>query len=570
MTKNFKSWPDQWPKSLNYPEHPVFSFLDQTALRVPNRLAIIFGGMELTYAELKNLSDRFANSLIGLGLKKGEKVAIHLPNCPQFAIAYYGTLKAGGVFTPLSPLLAPKEAKYQLNDAEAKILISLDLVYPGLCSIVPDTPVEKVITTSIADCYNPIIQPLKPLAKIPIPETIDMASLLKDNGPELSEVKIDIHEDLAHLAYTGGTTGLSKGVMLTHYNVVVNTCQYFNWFSGAQIEIKDGLPESVFPEGVDPLRDRPIARDKETALVVVPWFHAMGTVGYLNNLVNGGNTMVVFPRFEAQEYLNAIKKYNATIIGGAPQLYIPLINLPDFDAYDLSGIKIASSGAAPLALPVLDKMLAAFSGVVCEAYGLTECTMGATANPPERAHIRQGSVGIPVFDTECKVVDLETGEDLPPGTEGEICIKGPQVMHGYWKKPEETAEVLKDGWLYTGDIGKEDADGFFYITDRRKDMIIYKGYNVYPREIEDVIFAHAAIEQCAVVGKPDMDVGEAPVAFVQLKKGVEATAEEVMEHTNSQVAAYKKIREVRFLDAIPVSPAGKVLKRELREMLKDK
>ncbi len=569
MVKNFNAWPDQWPKSLNYPEQPVFSFLDQTAVRVPNRLAIIFGGMELTYGELKNLSDRFANALISMGLKKGEKVAIHLPNCPQFAIAYYGVLKAGGIFTPLSPLLAPKEVTYQLNDAEAKILISLDLVYPGVCSIVPDTKVEKVITTSIADCYNPIIQPLKPLEKIPVPDTIDMASLLKEHGSEVSEVKIDIHEDLAHLAYTGGTTGLSKGVMLTHYNVVVNVCQFSNWFSGAQIEIKDGIPTSVFPDGVDPIRDRPFVNDQETALVVVPWFHAMGTVGYLNNMVNGGNTMVVFPRFEAQEYINAIKKYNATMIGGAPQLYIPLINLPDFDEYDLSGIKLATSGAAPLALPVLDKMLEAFSGVVCEAYGLTECTMGATANPPDRAKIRHGSVGIPVFDTECKVVDLVTGEDLPPGKEGEICIKGPQVMQGYWKKPEETAELLKDGWLYTGDIGKEDEDGFFFITDRKKDMIIYKGYNVYPREIEDVIFAHPAVEQCAVVGRPDMNVGEAPVAFVQLKQGVEARAEEIIEHTNSQIAAFKKIKEVKFLDAIPVSPAGKVLKRELREMLQN-
>jgi long-chain acyl-CoA synthetase len=216
---------------------------------------------------------------------------------------------------------------------------------------------------------------------------------------------------------------------------------------------------------------------------------------------------------------------------------------------------------------VLDKMLDAFSGLVSEGYGLTECTMGATSNPPERSKIRPGSVGIPVFDTECKVVDLETGEDLSTGKEGEICIKGPQVMQGYWNKPEETAEVLKDDWLYTGDIGKMDEDGYFYITDRKKDMIIYKGYNVYPRELEEAIFTHPAVEQCAVVGKPDVDVGEAPVAFVQLRQGAEATAEEVMQHTNPQVAAYKKIREVRFLDALPVSPAGKLLKRVLREML---
>ena len=567
MAKNFNAWPDQWPKNLNYPEQPVYSFLDQTAARIPNRRAIIFGGMELTYSELKNLADRFANALISMGVKKGEKVAIHLPNCPQFAIAYYGALKAGAIFTPLSPLLAPKEVTYQLNDSEAKILISLDLVYPGVCAIIPDTKVETVITTSIADCYNSIIQPLKPIEKIPLPDTIDMAALLKEHSPEVPGIDIDVFRDLAHLAYTGGTTGLSKGVMLTHYNVVVNTAQYAAWFSGAQIEIQNGLPTMVFSPGVDPIRDRPIAMDRETALVVVPWFHSMGTIGYLNNLVFSGTTMVVFPRFESKEYLDAIPKYNATVVGGAPQLFIPLVNHPDFDSYDLSGIKLASSGAAPLALPVLDKMLDAFSGVVCEAYGLTECSMGATANPPARSNIRQGSVGVPVFDTECKVVDLETGKDLPPGKEGEICIKGPQVMQGYWNKPEETAEVLKDDWLSTGDIGKMDEDGYFYITDRKKDMIIYKGYNVYPRELEEAIFTHPAVEQCAVVGKPDLDVGEAPVAFVQLRQGAEATAEEVMEHTNPQIAAYKKIREVRFLDAIPVSPAGKILKRILREML---
>jgi long-chain acyl-CoA synthetase len=566
MAKNFNAWPDQWPQTLNYPEQPVYAFLDQTAARVPNRLAIIFGGMELTYAELKDLSDRFANALISLGLKKGEKVAIHLPNCPQFAIAYYGAIKAGAVYTPLSPMLAPKEVTHQLNDAGAKFLISLDLVYPGVCEILPDTGVEQVITTSIADCYNPVIQPLKPLEKIPVPDTLDMAVLLKEHPPEAPQIDCDVHNDLVHLAYTGGTTGLSKGVMLTHYNVVVNVCQFSNWFSGAAIEIKDGVPTSVFPEGVDPARDRPTAQDQETALVVVPWFHAMGTIGYLNNMVYSGNTMVVFPNFEPEVYIGAIKKYNATMLGGAPQLYIPIVNLLDFENYDLSGIKLATSGAAPLALPVLDKMLEAFSGVVCEAYGMTECTMGATANPPDRDHIRQGSVGIPVFDTECKVVDLQTGEDLPPGQEGEICIKGPQVMQGYWNRPDATAEVLKDEWLYTGDIGKQDEDGYFYITDRKKDMIIYKGYNVYPRDLEEVIFTHPAVEQCAVIGKPDMDVGEVPVAFVQLKDGAETSVEEVMEHTNSQVAAYKKIREVRFVDAIPVSAAGKVLKRELRDI----
>jgi long-chain acyl-CoA synthetase len=567
VAKNFKAWPKEWPRSLNYPDIPVYGILDQTSNRVPNRIAIIFGGMELTYGELRELSERFATALAAMGVEKGDRVAIHLPNCPQFAIAYYGILKIGGIFTPLSPLLAPREAAHQLNDSGAETLISLDLLYPGISAIVPETKVERVITTSIADCYNEIIAPLKPLGKSEVPGTIDMAPLLRENEPNVPEIKIDVRKDLAHLAYTGGTTGLSKGVALTHSNVVANVVQFGNWFTGAQLEMVEGEWTTVFPPGVDPEKDRLIARDRETSLVVVPWFHAMGTVGYLNIQVLGGNTMVVFPRFDPREYLEAVGKYKASLLGGAPQLYIPLVSLPDFKSYDLSGIKMAGSGAAPLAMPVLEKMLDAFSGVVIEAYGLSECTMGAVSNPPDRTRIKPGSVGLPVFDTECKVVDAETGEDLPPGSVGEICIKGPQVMQGYWNKPEETANVLKDGWLHTGDIGHEDEDGFFYITDRKKDLIIYKGYNVYPREIEEVIFEHPAVQQCAVVGRPEIEVGEAPVAFVELMQGAQATQEEIMKHTNSQIAHYKKIRDVIFLEQIPVSGAGKVLKKELRERL---
>jgi long-chain acyl-CoA synthetase len=568
MAKNYKAWPKGWPKNQNYPEIPVYTFLDQTAARVPNRIAIIFGGMELTYAELKELSDRFAAALTDMGVQKGDRVAIHLPNMPQFAIAYYGTIRIGAVFTPVSPLLSPREARHQLNDSEATTLISLDLLFPGISAIVPETNIKRVITTSIADCYNAVIAPLKPLEKIQVPDTIDMTPLLKQYQPFDKEVPIDVKNDLVHLAYTGGTTGVSKGVMLTHANVTANVIQYGNWASGAQIEMVDGVFKEVYPKGVDPKKDRLMTQDQETALVVVPWFHAMGTVGYLNVPVYGGVTMVVFPRFEPKEYLGAAVKYRATVLGGAPQLYIPLVNLPDFDSYDLSGIKIAASGAAPLAMSVLDKMLDAFpGGVVQEGYGLTECTMGATANPPDRNKIRRGSVGVPIYDTEIKVIDASTGQDLPAGSEGEICIRGPQVMQGYWKRPEATAEVLKVGWLLTGDIGREDEDGFFYITDRKKDLIIYKGYNVYPREIEEVIFEHPAVQQCAVLGKPDVDTGEFPVAFVELKKGARATREEIIEHTNSRIAHYKKIRDVIFMEAIPVSVAGKVLKKELRERL---
>jgi len=569
--KNFTCWPKQWPKNLNYPEVPIYALLDQTSERVPNRIAIHFGGMALTYAELRQLTDRFATALAALGVSKGDRAAIHLPNCPQFAIAYYAILKTGATFTPLSPLLSPREVIHQLNDSGAETLITLDLLYPGIESIIPQTPVKRIISTSIADCYNAVIAPLKPLGKIPVPNTLDMAELLKKHEPNPPKVTIDVCHDLAHLAYTGGTTGVSKGVMLTHKNVVTNVLQFGAWFSGANYEFRDGKIETVFPEGVDPEKDRPIARDKEVALVVVPWFHAMGTVGYLNNPISSGTTLVVFPRFDPVEYITAIGKFSATTLGGAPQLYVPLVNLPNFKEYDLSSIKLAGSGAAPLPVSILETMNEAFSGgVVMEAYGLTECTMGAVANPAIRELTRAGSVGLPIFDTECKVVNPETGEDLSPGQEGEICIKGPQVMVGYWNRPEATADVLKDGWLFTGDIGKEDEDGYLYITDRKKDLILYKGYNVYPRELEEVLYMHPAVESCAVIGKPDSKAGESPVAYVQLKAGVRVTPEELITHTNSQVAAYKKLREVYFIDMIPVSGAGKVLKRELREKLKEK
>lgn len=568
MAKNFKCWPEQWPKSINYPSSPVYKLIDFTAERSPDRLAIIFGGMELTYGELKNLCDRFAAALAFLGVRKGDRVAIHLPNCPQFAIAYYGALKVGAVFTPVSPLLSPGEILHQLNDSGARVIISLDLLYPGAADSVKESGVEHIITTSIADCYNPIIQPLKPLGKIPVEGTLDMAVLLAENQPESPDVEIDVESDLAHLAYTGGTTGVSKGVMLTHRNVLANALQFGLWFSGGQIqEHEDGSYDLVFPPGVDPVRDRIAARDRETTLVVVPWFHAMGTVGYLNNPVASGSTMVVFPRFDPVEYITAIGKYKATSLGGAPQLYMPLTALPDFSDYDLSSVKIAASGAAPLPVPILERLKQSFSGLVIEAYGLTECTMGACSNPPVKGKTKPGSVGLPVFDTEVKIVDAATGDDLSIGEEGEICIKGPQVMKGYWNRPEATAEVMKDGWLLTGDIGRIDEDGFLFITDRKKDLILYKGYNVYPRELEEVLYEHPGVETAAVVGKKDDAAGELPVAFVQMHQGQSVPEEELAEFVNSRVAAYKKIRRVVFIEAMPVSGAGKILKRELREML---
>lgn len=569
MEKNYKCWPKGVPKNLSYPEVPIFQILRSAAMQWPWRNAIIFGGMEITYQELDNLSDRFAAALASLGVKKGDRVGIHLPNCPQFAIAYYGLLKTGAVFVPMSPLLAEREIEFQLNDAGVETFISLDLIYGTPKQVIPRSPVKRVIMVSLADCYPPVSSPAKLMQRQPTPEgTLDFSTLLAEHPPQPPQVEFDVKEDLAHIAYTGGTTGTPKGVMITHYNAVVNCCQFAYWFGGGDVDFQDGKFGVKRMEG-DRDEDHPARRGTEISLIVVPWFHAMGVIGYLTMQMIGGNTLVVFPRFDPTEYLQAINKYRATVFGGAPQLFVQLVENPLFKEMDLSEIKLVASGAAPIPLHLLESLQEKIPGVVCEAYGLSECTMGCAANPPSREGFKLGSVGLPIQDTEIKIVDPETGEkEMPVGEIGEICVKGPQVMKGYWNKPEETAEVLRDGWLYTGDIGKFDEDGYLYIVDRKKDMLIYKGYNVYPRDLEEVLNSHPAVAQSAVVGKYHERYGDIPIAFVELTPGAQATEEELLDYANQRLAKYKKIRMVRIVQALPASAAGKILRRELREQAK--
>jgi long-chain acyl-CoA synthetase len=570
MAKNYSCWPKGVCRELDYPEVPIFQMLKSGAAQWPWRNAIIFGGCEITYQELDQLSDRFANALASMGVKKGDRVGIHLPNSPQFAIAYYGLLKAGAIFVPLSPLLAEREISFELNDAGVETFIGLDLLFAAPQQVLADSPVKRTIIVSLADCYPPVSAPIKMLQKQPLPEgTIDFVSLLTNYPAEAPEVEFDVKEDLAHIAYTGGTTGTPKGVMVTHYNAVVNCLQFVHWFFGGDTLYEDGKFKVLRMEG-DSDEEHVVRLGMETALIVVPWFHAMGVIGYLNMQLLGGITMVVFPRFDPVEYLQAINKYNATVYGGAPQLFVPLVEQPLFKEIDMSEIRLVVSGAAPIPHHLLETMMEAMGGVVCEAYGLSECTMGCSANPPSRDGFRLGSVGLPLQDTEIKIMDPENPDkEVAPGEIGEVCINGPQVMKGYWNKPEETAEVLRDGWLYTGDIGKFDEDGYLYIVDRKKDMLIYKGYNVYPRDLEEVLNEHPAVAQAAVVGKYDDRHGDIPVAFVELVPGSEASEEELLAYANEKLAKYKKIRLVKIVEVLPASAAGKVLRRELREQAQE-
>jgi long-chain acyl-CoA synthetase len=566
MEKNYASWPEGVFKHLSYPEIPVFQVLRSSAMKWPERNAMIFGGMEITFRELDLLTDRFAAALADQGVKKGDRVGVHLPNCPQFAIAYFGLLKAGAVFVPLSPHLAERELAFQLDDAGVETYIGLDLISRKPRRVISRTPVKRIILTSLADCYPRVTASVKALRGMPLDdEAIDFSTLLEQYPEEAPPLDFEVREDLAHITYTGGTTGTPRGVMLSHYSVVVNCCQYAQWFIGGDVVYEDGCLGVERMEN-DREESHVMRRAREITLIVVPWFHVMGIIAFLDIQIMNGWTMIVSHRFDPEQYLRSIGKYGATGFGGAPQLFVPLVDHPLFREADMSNVRLVVSGAAPMPVHLLERVMERIPGVVCEGYGLTECTMGCTANPPSRERIRLGSVGLPLADTEIKIVDLEAGEEeMPVGEAGEVCIRGPQVMKGYWEDPEETARVLRGGWLYSGDIGKFDEDGYLHIVDRKKDMLIYKGYNVYPRELEEVINGHPAVSRSVVVGKSDERYGELPVAFVELVPGSIAGEEELREYANQYLARYKRIRILKIVDDLTTGMEGGLINKKLRE-----
>jgi long-chain acyl-CoA synthetase len=436
VEKNYASWPEGVFRHLSYPEIPVFEILRSSAAKWPERNAMIFGGMEITFRELDLLSDRFAAALADQGVEKGDRIAVHLPNCPQFAIAYFGLLKAGAVFVPLSPHLSERELVFQLDDAGVETYIGLDLIYRKPRRVFSRTPVKWIILTSLADCYPRVTAPVKALRRKPLDdEAADFSALLERYPEEAPPLRFDVREDLAHISYTGGTTGAPRGVMISHFNVVVNCCQYAQWFIGGDIAYEDGCLEVVRMRG-DRAEDHVMRRAREVSLIVVPWFHVMGIIAFLDIQVMSGWTMIVSHRFDPEQYLRSIGKYGATGFGGAPQLFVPLVEHPLFEEADMSSVRLVVSGAAPMPVKLLDRVIKRITGVVCEGYGLTECTMGCTANPPSRERMRLGSVGLPLADTEIKTVDLEAGEEeMPVGEAGEVCIRGPQLMKGYWNDP---------------------------------------------------------------------------------------------------------------------------------------
>ncbi|NIH85460.1 class I adenylate-forming enzyme family protein [Amycolatopsis granulosa] len=546
------SWPPHLPRSLDYPDVPAGSILAGAAKRYRDRIAFAHQDRSLTYAQTYAGACRFANALRAQGIGPGATVAIHLPNCLAYPIAYYGILLAGATFTPANPLLPPADLAHQLADSGAVAVVTLGRVAPALTAVRDRTPVRLVVVVAPDDLAG---------------DQVEFQSFLAGQPDTRPALDIDTRTHLAHLSYTGGTTGRSKGVRLPHRNVVVNTLQYACWGTGSVPALdEDGDLTLDQVGGAD---EWPTRLGTGSGINLTPWFHAMGTIGGLNVPVMGGGSTTLHDRFDPVAYLADAERLRVTSIGGAPALFAALLACPDLATRDLSSVRGISSGAAPMPHEMLKALAARFpDAVITEGYGLTEVTMGATINPAFRSGLRkQGTVGVPVFDTEVRIVPLEGGADpVPEGEQGEVCIRGPQVMAGYHDRPEETAAVLVDGWLHTGDVGVLDKDGYLSIVDRKKDMLLYKGYNVYPRELEELLIAHPGVAAAAVVGRKQDEVGELPVAFV-VRADDNVTAEEILSAVNDNVLPYKRIRELRFVDEIPVSAAGKILKRELRQRL---
>ncbi|MCZ2836735.1 class I adenylate-forming enzyme family protein [Modestobacter sp. VKM Ac-2985] len=557
-------WPPGLPRSLDYPLAPVGSVLRAAVRRWGDRTAFVHHDVELSFTELGRRAHAVAAGLAARGIGRGDVVAVHLPNCLQYPAVYYGVLLTGATFSPTNPLLPPAGLAHQLADAGARALVTWEPVLPVVRLALPGTGVETVVVTG----PQQIGDPTAAVDLADLPGAVSLADLLAADPTDAHrDADLDPVTDLAHLAYTGGTTGVSKGVELPHRAVVTNVLQSA-CFSTGSVPALDAEGDVTLDQFGDPA-EHPTRLGTATIINLTPWFHAMGVIGYLNGQVLSGATVVVHDRFDPARYVADAVRYRVTSIGGAPPVFVALLQVPGIAEADLSSVRGFSSGAAPLPVPLIERMAALVRGVViAEGYGLTEVTMMATGNPPHTSGIRKpGTVGVPLPDTEVSIRPLGGGDPLPAGERGEVCLRGPQLMRGYAGRPDATAESIdRDGWFHTGDVGVLDADGYLSIVDRTKDMLLYKGYNVFPRELEEILFGTPGVAAAAVVGRPDPEAGELPVAYVVSRAddaGAALTAAGVMAVVNEQVTPYTRLRDVVFVDALPVSPAGKVLKREL-------
>jgi len=521
-------YPPGVPATLEYPEVTLDQFIEQSVAKHADLTALRFATISMTYRELWGRVLRCAAALAELGIGKGDRVALLLPNCPQYVIAYFGTLRAGGIVVQVSPLSTPRELVHHLSTSGAETIVVADVLYPVVQAVLPQVNLRNVLVTRLRGEVTPG------------PEARAFEEVLMSTTGAPPDVQVT-PDDVAVLQYTGGTTGIAKGAMLTHRNLVVNVLQ-------------SAAPNPDFPSGAD-LR----------VLTVLPLFHVYGMTVCMNLGLARGGELILLPRFEPAEVLETIKATQPTSFPGVPTMYVAINSVPNAEEYGVGSIRFCNSGGAPMPLEVMEAFEQRFGATIIEGYGLSETSPVTHVNPATGLR-KPGTIGIPVPDTDAEIVDIDTGTRvLPPGEPGELRIRGPQVMAGYWGMPEETADAMRDGWFYTGDIATMDEDGYFTIVDRKKDMILASGLNVYPREVEEVLYEHPAVLEAGVIGVPDPYRGESVKAYVVLKPGASATAEELEAYCREHLSAYKVPHAFEFRDTLPKSGVGKVLRRVLVE-----
>lgn len=553
----FKHYDKGVPYHIDYPEIPLFELLEESARKYPNAPCTIFKGAVITYKEMSELTDRLAGALADLGVKKGDRVGIFMPNTPQFVIAYFGILKAGGVVVATNPLYTPREIEHQVKDAGIEVMIVMSNFYSTIKKVQPNTPIKKVIVTNLKETLPPVLRLLFTLAKekkggfrVQIQEGDYWFQDLLAKYPPSSRPKVEITaEDVALFQYSGGTTGISKGAIALHRNLVANSLQIHGWMP----DIQEG---------------------KEVVLMAIPLFHVYGMVAGMCFAIKSAASMVMIPNpRDLKDVLDSIQKYKASIYPGVPTMYNAINNHPDVIAgkYKLNTIKACISGSAPLMRETKVKFEQLTGGKLVEGYGLSEAPTATHCNPLYATDSPVGSIGLPLPDVDCKIISLDDEvTELPPGEVGELVIKGPQVFKGYHNMPTETENTLRNGWLYTGDIARMDEDGYFYIVDRKKELIKPGGYQVWPREVEEVIMGHPKVLEVGVAGVPDPYRGETVKAWIVPKAGETLTEQEILDWCKEKLAKYKVPTQIEFRAELPKTTVGKILRRELVREHKEK
>lgn len=553
-----KFYDKQVPANLTYPEKPFCDVVKEAFTNYPNKVGLYFMGTPFTFGQLDSMANRFANLLKKVGLNKGDIVGVNLPNLPAYYISILGIQKAGCVLTGVSPLLTAEELEYQLKDSGAKVLVTLDALFPRIEKIAKNTALKAVVFTSIPDFLPPIMKTMAKLLKkvptgkvMPIPniEVYHFTKVMKSMPTDKVEEKVSIN-DTCVMQYTGGTTGLPKGAELTHKNVVAQMTQITTWLDTKM--------------------------NADVGMTAFPLFHIAGLIICLS-MFSKAIPQIAVPNPRDQNFIiKMMNKYKPDIIGNVPTVFLELMKQPGFRAYDFTKVKYFASGAAPFPPEYIKEFEQLVGGSkLVEVYGLTETSPIITANP-RYGKKKPGAVGIPFPDTVIKIVDTATGQLMPFGEPGEVIVKGPQVFtKGYYRKPEETANVIRDGWFHTGDIGRMDEEGFVTIVDRLKDMVNVSGFKVFTRELDDVICEHPDVDMGATVGIPDPDRpgSEIVATAIILKPGIEKSEAEktkIIEYLKGKVAPYKVPKKVEFFDQLPTSAVGKILKRELRTLLTKK